>query len=155
MRGSTKLIKSKEFIVFWYWDIIEARSNCMVNEISEYFSVMRLGVEVSKFHIRSCVHRFNFFRRISSWRALISTPRGLDWGVILSAKTLLIVAWLSYYNFDGVPMGCPIGLKKFLIQFWSYTPVFIALVYTFELLPEVSDFFLAQQYMRVLLKLNV
>ena len=36
---------------------------------------------------------------------MISTSRGLDWVVKLSSRTLLIVALLSSYIFDGVPMG--------------------------------------------------
>ena len=32
-------------------------------------------------------------------------------------QTILIVASLSSYNFDGCPMGQPIYLKKFLIQY--------------------------------------
>ena len=40
-----------------------------------------------------------------SFRAVITTPRGMDLGVIMSSNTLLIVAWLSLYSFDGGPMG--------------------------------------------------
>ena len=40
-----------------------------------------------------------------------------------------------------------------MIQFWSNTPVYIALVSSLELLLEVSDCFLEHQSMRVLLKI--
>ena len=49
--------------------------------------------------------------------------RGLDWGVILFAKNISIFSLLSLYNFDGGPTGQQIDLKKFMIKFWSNTPV--------------------------------
>ena len=40
---------------------IYAVSNCAVYEIPEAFSAMSLGVEVSKLHVRSCVHHLRCF----------------------------------------------------------------------------------------------
>ena len=45
VRGSMKLVKSKEFVVFWPWRRIEAGSNCVVSDIPEALSAMRLGVD--------------------------------------------------------------------------------------------------------------
>ena len=52
---SMKMVKLKEFVVFWTWRRIEADSNHGFYDIPETFSAIRLGVEVSKLHVRSCV----------------------------------------------------------------------------------------------------
>ena len=36
-------------------------SSCEVNEIPEGFYSMRIGIEVRKLHVRSCVHHFKLF----------------------------------------------------------------------------------------------
>ena len=72
--------------------------------------------------------------------------------MILSAKIILIVAWLSLYIFDGGPMEWPIDLSKFLIQFLYNTPVYISLVSALELPLDVSGCFLAHQTMMIPLK---
>ena len=53
--GYMKLVKSKEFLMFLLWRRIEAGSNCAVYDIPEDFSTTRLGVEVVKLHVISCV----------------------------------------------------------------------------------------------------
>ena len=85
-------------------------SNREVNKIPETFSAMRIGVKVSKLHFYLVSTISNVFRRGSSYRAVIRTLIGLDWVLIMSTKTLLIIAWLSSYSFDGGPMGQPIDL---------------------------------------------
>ena len=77
------------------------------------------------------------------------TLRGLDLGVILYDKTSFIVTCFYSYNFYRGPIRYPIGLQKFLIQYWYNTPVYIALVYKLKLLLEVSDYLLENQYMMV------
>ena len=73
----------------------------------------------------------------------------MAWAVIMSTKNILFVALLSSYNFLWGYYGEPTGLKKFLIQSLSNTPVYISLVSKLELLIDISDFLLAHQYMRV------
>ena len=99
------LVKVKDFVVFWSCSRIEVDSNRLVYDIPETFSATRLGVEDRKFHVRSCNYHFKTFLRWSSWITVISTSRSLDWGVILSAKTLWIVSCFSLYIFCGGPMG--------------------------------------------------
>ena len=60
-RGTMKLIKTKEIVMFRPWRRIEAGSNCAVNKITQAFSTTRLGVEASKLHVRSCVHHLKCF----------------------------------------------------------------------------------------------
>ena len=103
-RGTMKLIKTKEIVMFRPWRRIEAGSNCAVNEITQAFSTTRLGVEASKLHVRFCIDHFKYFRRSILWRAVIRMLRGLAWGVILSDRNILTF-WLSSYSFDGGPMG--------------------------------------------------
>ena len=62
---------------------------------------------------------------------------GLSWGVILSAKTIFIVDQFSLYNFYGYPIIYPINIQGLIIQFWSNTPVYIALVSALELIIDV------------------
>ena len=50
-------------------------------------------------------------------------------------------------------MSYPIDIKKFLVQFGYNTPVHIAIFSALELILEVSYCFLAQQSMRVTLKI--
>ena len=95
VRRSMKLIKSKEFVVLWPWSRIEAGYNCAVYDIPGDFSAMRLGVEVRKLYVWSCVHYFKYFLILSSRRAVIRKSIIMAWGVIMSTKNILIVAWLS------------------------------------------------------------
>ena len=71
--------------------------------------------------------------------------RGLNLGVILYDNNNFIVDWFSLYNFDEGPIGDPIGIQTFLIQFWYNNTVYIALVSDFELIIYVSDCFLENQ----------
>ena len=59
--GSMELINSMEFVVLWPSRVIEAGSNCAIYDIPEAFFIMRVGVEVSKLHVISCVHHFKCF----------------------------------------------------------------------------------------------
>ena len=63
----------------------------------------------------------NFCSRQISRKSVISTSICLAWGVIQPAKTLLIVAWLSSYNFYGVTMGQPIDICKVPSQHVQFT----------------------------------
>ena len=51
--GSIKPVKLKEFAVFWNRRRIEEGFNGAVNEITEAFPAMGLGVEVIKLNVRS------------------------------------------------------------------------------------------------------
>ena len=99
-----KLAQKKLLIVKWSWRSIELGADGMISDISETFSDMRFRIKFNKLHVWSCVHHFKYFLRWSSWISVIRTSIGLAWGVILSASTLLFVAWLSSYSFYGVPM---------------------------------------------------
>ena len=59
--GYIKPVKAKEFVVLLPYRRAEAGSNCAVYDILEDFSAMRLGVEVSKLHVRTCVSHLNYF----------------------------------------------------------------------------------------------
>ena len=48
-----------------------------------------------------------------SWRLVIRMLRGLYWGVIMSAKTIFIVFWLSPYKIYAGPMGILLKCKSF------------------------------------------
>ena len=58
MSVSTKRIKEKDFVMFWPWWRMEAEANRAVNNISETFSTMRLGVQVRNLHVFSCFYHF-------------------------------------------------------------------------------------------------
>ena len=124
-----------------------------INEISEALASIKFGVQVIKFHIWYCVYSEFCFLRWYSWREVTRKLIGCAWSVIQLAKTCLMVDWLYSYNFYGAPIGQPINLKKFLIQFLSNTHVYIALVSALKLLHEVSIFFLENQLTMVPLKM--
>ena len=79
--GYMEIFKENEFVVFWPWWRIEEDYNSAVNDISETFYSMRLGVEVSKLHVWYCIYHFEFFWRWSSQRAVIRTSICLSWEV--------------------------------------------------------------------------
>ena len=60
VRGSMKLLNEKLCSVFWNLGRIEADLNRAANELPETFSIMRIGVEVSKLHVRYFIYHFNF-----------------------------------------------------------------------------------------------
>ena len=94
----------------------------------------------------------NVCQRWYSFNELMKTSRSCAWGVILLTKTILMVAWLYSYNLDGAPIGYPIYLQKYIIQFWSTTPVFIALVSALELIHRFLVCFLERQSNMMTLK---
>ena len=74
---------------------------------------------------------------------------GLSWFGIISAKTIFIVFWYSLYKFGWGKIGQPIDIKNNLIQFWSNTTVYIALVSALGLIIDVSGCFLEHESIMV------
>ena len=144
-----RLVKLKEFLEFWPLRRVETGFNGTVNEISEAFSTMGLDFRSESLMLDLVSTIADVFLRWSSWISVIKTSSYLTWVLIIYAKTLLIFSWLPSYSFYGGPMGWPIGLNKFLVQFWSKTPVWIVLVSSLELSIKVSGCLFEHQYMRV------
>ena len=113
---------------------------------------MRFIIDVSKLHVWSCIHHFNCF---SGVRFMESSDKDIKRSGLESEPIRQ-----HYFN------CCLVVLKYFWwrsynITYWSKelsgpvlsnTPVYIAIVSIFELILEVSDFFLAHLFMMVPLK---
>ena len=109
------------------WWRVEVVANHAVKKVLETWSAMGFVVYTSKFHFDIVSTISNAFWRWCSWIEVTRVTRFLFWGVILSTMTIFIVAWFSLYKFDGDIIEYNIDLQKFLNQFWSNTPIYIAL----------------------------
>ena len=143
-------VKVKRFVMVGYWWRVEEGANHMVNKIPETLAFMGSGVEVRSLYVWYFVHHVEWFMKVilmESGDEGIKKP-GLGCYYVYS-KTLFIAYWFSSYIFNGGPMRYPNDIEKFLIQFWSNTPVYIYIVTALELLWEISYFFLAHHTMAV------
>ena len=83
--GSIKLINSKYFVSLITCRIIERGSNCVLYDIPEAFSTMRLGVEVRKLHIIYCVHHYKCFSEI---QLIDSSDKDVGRSILVSYSVL-------------------------------------------------------------------
>ena len=77
----------------------------MVNKMSENFSAIRIGVDISKWHVWSFVHHFKYLMDMNLKYISDKDIKGTDLGSDPVFQSSLIVAWLSSYNVDRITMG--------------------------------------------------